>query len=181
MKREQGFTLIELLTALSLFMVVMTIAMGSVVSIFDANRKTQSESAVMNNLNLAVESLSREMRFGKNYHCGSGDYTAPQNCPSGDTSVSFLSSNGVQMVYRLNGTALERSVDGGSTFAAVTAPEIVLENVKFYVLGAGAPPSNTLQPKVVMTIKGYSGTKQNTKTDFSLETLVSQRRLDNGQ
>lgn len=179
--KERGFTLIELMTALTLFMVVMTIAMGSVLGIFNANKKTQSESTVMNNLNLAVESMAREMRFGTNYHCGGGTYTDPQNCAAGDTSISFLSSDGEQMVYRLSGTSIERSIDGGQTFAAVTAPEISITNLKFYVLGAGAPPVNTLQPKTVIVIKGYSGNETTTRTEFSLQTLVSERRIDNGQ
>lgn len=174
---QKGFTLVELMTSLAVFMVIMTIAMGSVLGIFTANRKARTESYVMNNLNLAVESMAREIRFGQRYHCGTGIYTAPQNCPSGDSVISFLSSDGQQMVYRLTGTSIERSVDGGSTFVGVTAPEIVIENMRFYVLGAVEYP-DPLQPKVVITIKGYSGARESERTDFSLQTVVSQRLLD---
>src|SRR3989338_687085 len=99
---KKGFTLIELMTALSIFIIVMTISMGSIIGIFDANRKSRSLKTVLNNLNLAVESMSREMRFGKNYHCGSGTVTDPQDCPAGDTLISFLSSNNIQTTYRFN-------------------------------------------------------------------------------
>jgi len=178
---REGFTLVEIMVALSLFLVVMTVAMGAVLSIFDANRHTQAESIVMNNLNLALEGLSRELRFGTAYHCADAgsllSLTTPQNCPSGNTLISFLSSDGQQMVYRFSGTALERSSDGGSSFVAVTAPEIVLENVKFYVFGTGVGSPDT-QPKVVMVVKGYSGEKANVRTEFSLETLVSERKLE---
>ncbi len=178
---SRGFTLVELLVALSLFMVVMTIAMGSVLSIFDDNRKTQSESAVMNNLNLAVESMAREIRFGTNYHCDSiGVLTEPLNCGSGDSYMAFLSSDGEEIVYKQLGSAIMKSTDGGATFIAITAPEVSVEALTFYVLGAQPPPDGG-QPRVVLTIKGHSGEKADTRTAFSLQTLVSQRHIDNGQ
>src|SRR3989338_9971712 len=88
----RGFTLIELMIAVSIFIIVMTISMGSIISVFDANRKSRSLKTVLNNLNLTVESMMKEMRFGSNYHCGPGAVTIPQDCPSGDTLMSFLSS-----------------------------------------------------------------------------------------
>jgi prepilin-type N-terminal cleavage/methylation domain-containing protein len=170
----RGFTLIELMTAISIFIVVMTISMGSIINVFDANRKARSLKTVLNNLNLAVESMSREMRFGKNYHCGSGTITVPRNCPSGGTLVSFLSSENTQITYRLNGQTIEKRVGSGS-YIAVTAPEIVIDRLTFYTLGAGT--SNTLQPKTIIIIKGHAGIAKS-RSDFTLQTLVSQRFPD---
>src|SRR3989344_1449051 len=152
---KKGFTLIELMTAISIFIVVMTISMSSIIGVFDANRKSRSLKTVLNNLNLAVESMSREMRFGKNYHCGSsGTITDPKNCVEGNTFLSFLSSDGMQITYRLTGTIIEKQIDSGG-YIAVTAPEIAIDNLTFYTLGAGT--SNTLQPKVIIKIKSHSG------------------------
>ena len=173
-KKQKGFTLIELMVAVSIFIVVMTISMGSIISVFDANRKSRSLKTVLNNLNLAVESMSKEMRFGKNYHCGSGTVTIPQNCPSGDTLMSFLSSDNVQITYRLNSEAIEKQVGSGD-YIAVTAPEIIIDDLTFYTLGAGA--SNTLQPKVIVRIKSHAGTNRG-RSDLNLQTLISQRALD---
>ena len=173
---RKGFTLIELMVAMSIFIVVMTISMGSILGVFDANRKSRSLKIVLNNLNLAVESMSKEMRFGKNYHCGSGTVTVPQNCPGGDTLMSFLSSDNLQIVYKLNGTTIEKSINGGSTYIAVTAPEITIDDLTFYTLGALT--SDTLQPKVIIKIKSHAGTTDIGRSDFTLQTLVSQRVLD---
>lgn len=180
-KHTKGFTLIEILVSLSLFLVVMTISMGSVLSVFDANRKSESLKIVMDNLNFTLESMSREIRFGKNYHCGGGTLTTPLNCPNGGgTQVSFLASDGAtQIVYRLTGTKIEKSIDGGANFVAVTAPEVTVQSLTFYVVGADAVPVNYLQPKVLIEIKGQAGLKSNTQTTFNLQTLVSQRVLDN--
>jgi len=172
---KKGFTLIELMTSLSLFIIVMTISMTSIFGVFNANRKSRTLKTVMSNLNLAVESMSREMRFGENYHCGSdGDILTPQNCPAGDTSMSFLSSEGTQITYRLSNQSLEKKIDSGD-YIQVTAPEIVIDDLVFYTLGAGL--DNLLQPKVIIKIKSHAGTG-NARTDFTLQTLVSQRALD---
>lgn len=177
---KKGFTLIELMVAVSIFIIVMTISMGAIIGVFDANRKSRSLKTVLNNLNLAVESMSKEIRFGKNYHCGaSGDLTTPQNCQnaSGDhTLMSFLSSDNLQIIYRLNGNIIEKSIDGGGTYIAITAPEIVIDDLTFYTIGAGI--SDTLQPKVIIKIKSHAGATDKGRSDFTLQTLVSQRVLD---
>ena len=175
-KMKKGFTLIELMTALSIFIIVMTISMSSILGVFDANRKSRSLKTVLNNLNLAVESMSKEIRFGKNYHCGStGVITDPWDCSSGDTYVSFLSSNGVQMTYKLNAGTIEKQITTSGPFIAVTAPEIIIDDLKFYVLGTGT--GNTLQPKVHIMLKSHAGTAKG-RSDFILQTLISQRIFD---
>jgi prepilin-type N-terminal cleavage/methylation domain-containing protein len=175
MNREiKGFTLIELMTAVSIFTIIMFISLGSITGVFDANRKSRSLKAVMNNLNLAMEVMSKEMRFGSNYHCGEGVMYEPANCPSGGTIMSFLSSEGEQITYRLAGTTLEKQVDGGD-FVAVTAPELTLDSLTFYTLGAGT--DNTIQPKVIIKAQGHAGNEKG-RSDFTLQTLVSQRMVD---
>jgi len=172
---KRGFTLVELIVAISIFIIVMTISMGSIIGVFDANRKSRALKTVLNNLNQAVESMSKEMRFGKNYHCGSGTITIPQNCPSGDILMSFLSSDDIQITYRLNNQSIEKQV-GGGVYIAVTAPEIIIDNLTFYTLGADA--GDLFHPKVIIRIKSHAGTNKGL-TNFVLETLVSQRTLDN--
>jgi prepilin-type N-terminal cleavage/methylation domain-containing protein len=172
--KNKGFTLIEVMTAVSIFAIVMTISLGSIVGIFDANRKTRTLKAIMGNLNLAIESMSKEMRYGQNYHCGSGTITTPQNCAGGGTLISFLSSEGSQITYTLSGTTIEKEVDGGG-FIPITAPEVIIDSLTFYTLGAGT--GNTLQPKTTIRIKGHAGSDKS-RSDFILQTLVSQRLPD---
>ena len=174
---QQGFTLIEIMTSLSVFLVIMTISMGSILGVFDSNRKSQALRTVMNNLNLSVESMAREMRYGRNYHCGSATpITSPLNCVNGDNFISFLSSDGSQVVYRLTGTAIEKSTNGGASYMAITAPEIVIDDLDFYVLGAGSQAPK-LQPKTIVRIKGHSGAGKSL-SNFVLQTMVSQRQQD---
>lgn len=181
MKTNQGFTLIEIMTAVTIFAVVMTISMGSILGVFDTNRKSEALKAVMDNLNLAVESMSREIRFGSNYSCNPAfpipDPPTSSNCSFGEDSIAFKGNDGRVIVYRLNGTGIEKSTDGGSNFLPVTATEISISDLTFYVLGALS--GDQLQPKVLIKIKGTAGVKDIDQTDFTVQTLVSQRRLDN--
>lgn len=176
MSTQKGFTLIEIMTAVSIFAVVMTISMGSILGVFETNRKSEALKAVMDNLNLTVESISREMRFGHSYHCGSiPPLTSPQNCSGGGDSIAFEASNGDLIVYRLTGDAIEKSVNSGA-FLPVTASEISISSLSFFVLGA--TPGDSLQPKVLIKVAGTAGVAEEEKTDFTVQTLVSQRPLD---
>lgn len=176
---NRGFTLIEIMTAVSIFAVVMTISMGSILGVFDTNRKSEALKAVMDNLNLSVESMSREMRFGSRYSCEPSfpapNPPTPQNCSFGGDSIAFRANNGDTIVYALVAGTIEKSINGGN-FSPVTAEEINISDLTFYVLGALS--GDSLQPKVLVKIKGTAGVKEVDQTDFTVQTLISQRALD---
>ncbi len=175
MRNNKGFTLIEIMTAMSIFAVVMTISMSSIVGIFDANRRSKAIKDVMSNLNLSMESISKELRYGKNYHCSSsGNITTPADCAEGDSFISFLSSEGEQVVYYLDSSSVWKQV-ASENVLPVTAPEIVVDDLKFYVLGSTV--GDEYQPKVIIKINAHSGNGSN-RSDFVLETMVSQRARD---
>ena len=179
-----GFSLIEILVSVAVFSMVMLIAVGSLLTLVEANRKAQALKSVMNNLNFSLENMSRAIRLGTDYHCGLGLVEEPHSCIDGDTQLAFESEVGDpgtpddQVIYRIsiNGTQLEQSIDGGATFIGITAPEVVIEDFKFYVIGAER--SDRLQPRVIMTIRGYAGVSLRAKSNFNLQTMVSQRILD---
>ncbi len=81
---RQGFTLIEMLVSVAIFTIVMVIALGALLSLSEADRKAQTINAAVNNLSFAIDSMSRLMRTGINYHCGSDTstraLTESQNC-----------------------------------------------------------------------------------------------------
>lgn len=151
-------------------------SMGSILGIFEANRKSRSMKTVMSNLNLALESMSKEMRYGHTYHCGAaGTLSAPLSCPGGDNFIAFIMSDANSMYYRLNNGAIERYLGGSGGFVPITAPEVTIETLTFYVTGTGT--GNTLQPKVNILVRGRAGAGGE-QSSFTLQTLVSQRKLD---
>lgn len=179
-----GFTLVEILVSVMIFSVVMLIAVGALLSMLDANRKAQALKASINNLSFALENMSRQMRAGSSYHCGTGALTAPLDCRNGGSQFAFekyggnpLSAND-QVVYRLAGSRIERSTDGGATYLPITSPEVVVEELMFYTVGAPSTDSPKEQPKVIITLRGYAGENNRTRTQVRLQTMVTQRTLD---
>lgn len=171
---NRGFTLIEMLTAVSIFAVIMVISMGSILGIFEANRKARALRAVVSNLNLAIESMSKEMRFGKSYHCGNGSIYNPQNCASGGSSLAFQASDGTWVQYSFNNNSIYQSVDNGNSIP-LTAPEVVVDDLSFYTLGTAV--GDAYHPKIIMKVKVHAGTGKS-RSDFVVQTMVSQRDTD---
>lgn len=169
-KQSRGFTLVEMLIAVSLFIVVSTISIGSIITIFDSNKRAQSSKTVVDNFNLAFENMIRTIRFGKDYQCGGG----VGDCSSGDTSIT-VDFKGDNITYRLNGNSIQKKENNGD-YEDITSPETVIEHLKFYVFGTNKNDSN--QPYVVVVIKGYSGNKSTNQSIFSIQTMISQRALD---
>lgn len=177
LRGKSGFTLVELMVSVSIFSLVMVICMGSIITVLDANRKSQNMRAVMDNLNSSLEGMTRTIRFGTNYHCGStGTLTQPLDCVNGNSSLTTLSSGGVSTTYSLSGGRIIRS-EGGNNYY-VTSPDIVVQSLTFYVLGSAPYPGNLSQPRVIVSVSGYSGTDLDTRSSFSLQTTMSQRKID---
>ena len=184
---ERGFSLIEIMVAVSLFAVVMTISVGSLLSLIEANRKAQALNSVINNLNFALENMSRNIRVGNTYHCSTStsvpaNLDTTQDCSNGGVLFAFEGNSGDtaspadQIVYRFINSRIEKSIDGGTTFVAITASEVTIDEMKFYTVGTTR--GDTSQPRVVMTIQGTAGISSRAQTSFNLQTTVSQRVLD---
>jgi len=176
-KSTKGFTLIEMLVATALFAIIMVMAVGSLLSIIDANHQAQAKKTVVNNLHFALENMTRTIRTGNFYHCDIevGDVTEPRDCASTPaTSFAFLDSNGKRVEYRQNGAVIERLVSGDADFIGITAPEVTVNQLRFFVSGA----EGAGQPRVLIVLDGMMQGRARVPSAFNIETLVSQRLLD---
>jgi hypothetical protein len=122
--------------------------------------------------------MSRAIRTGSVYHCGSGTLTTMQPCSTGATQFAFLSAAGQTTVYALNTTScangigcIVRSTDAGATYLPITSPDIIITSLQFYVRGVAG---NT-QPQVSILLSGYITLKGTQQTPFNVETSVTQR------
>lgn len=158
-----------MIVAIFVFSVVMVIATGALVSIVAANRKAQSVKSVMNNVAFSVDSMTRALRVGTDYDCG-----VPSCASVGSESLSFIDVDGREIEYRFNEATgqIERAIDGAG-FLALTAPEVIVERLAFYVDGVATDG----QPRVLIVVGGRAGTGRS-ETTFDIQTLVSQRSLD---
>lgn len=177
--KTKGFTLIELMVSVAIFTIVMTIALGALLSITAAERKAETIKAVINNLHFALDSMSRSIRTGTNYNCDSSG----GDCASGGTRLSFLDAQGRTVTYcRGNGSAcnaLGTSLlqSTGSGFVEITSSEVKINNFAFYV--KGAPLGDNLQPRVTITLSGVVMLNTSTQQSaFDIQTTITQRLYD---
>jgi len=179
---EKGFTLVELMVALGLFGIIVTISIGSVIGLFDANRKSQSLASVVNNLNFSIENMTRIIRFAGAYHCSlSVPLSSPNDCSSGDVAVAVTNGSGTT-IFRFNsGTGkIETSTTGGNSYTPITSDEVTIQSAKFYVFnttpGSGGDVN---QPYILVIIRGFAGgSKPSSQSSFDVQTIISQRELD---
>ncbi len=180
---QSGFTLIEMIVSVALFGIVMLVSVTALVALVDANRKAQALQSVINNLNIAIDGMSRAVREGSNYRCGSA---SGGDCTSGGTVLYFEQHDGStsnpndDWVYQFRNGRIYKSTDGTtnpSSQVAITAGEVTIEDVTFFVFGSSR--SDAVQPKVMMVLKGSAGTtKANVKTTFHVQSTAVQRILD---
>lgn len=206
-QNKKGFLMVELIVALFVFSLAISISIGSILTALSANRKAQSLKSVMNNLNLALDSLTKNLAVGQKYHCGPDDfsypYTEPVDCFSNPSNPNWQEGYGTEITFEFPEDLDEscpptcdpdivtyRYVDADPGYISrsvnfsgetrVTSPEVDITDAKFYVSGTPVfgNESPERQPKVYITIKGVASAGPNTTTLFNLQTLVTQRIPD---
>lgn len=127
--------------------------------------------------------------MGSTFHCGcevsAASYATPKDCSftdnlgnGGQACFAFEGQKGDsatpadQIVYQLSANHIQRSVDGGTTFLDLTAPELSVTDLRFFVYGSTV---NQDQPVVTMLLRGVAGITAKDKTNFNIETTISGR------
>ena len=190
-KRKSGFTLVELMVATSIFVVIMLVSMSALMIIMNSAKGARALRVSMDNVNFAMESMTRSIRMGTYYDCVSTGGTMPSDsdtttyadCPNGGTLIAFVpqkpsSSNRV-------GYKLAARNDAGGTHSLqrcdangcvdIVSNDVDLTHLNFIVKGS-APLSlpDTTQASVYITMKGTVMVK-GVPTSFAIQTLASQR------
>lgn len=196
-KQTRGFTLIEMIVAVALFSVVMIIAITALLGVVNADRKAQSLESLVDNLNFALDQVSRTVRTGYAYHCvdgGSnpqfdmGNPKVPSNCATnGATYMAFEPSTGNpanndQVVYwydpacsgypGYSGGCIKRSIDAGVTFIPLTSPAISIDNMRFFVIGACSETASTCNPDTTQPRVSVTLTAHVTPTAGAIPTVL---------
>jgi len=178
---QAGFTLIEMLVSVALFSIVVVIAMGAILTVLDSNRKAQTVNSVMNNLNFAMESITRHVKTGVDpviigsganakltvdgIVLSGGDFTRQK------VSFKFIETDGLGSVGRCIGT----SCSNDASFVAITAPEVDVDN--FLIKQSGYEDAGD-QPRTFIFIEGKVVFNNSIQSTFRTQTTISQRRLD---
>lgn len=193
-KHTRGFTLIELMVATSIFIVIMLLAMSAVINSADAAKQSQALRQAMDNVNFAMDSMSRSLRIGTNYQCVTSGQSAVilnidrNNAPFKD--CGFGTPGGVAVAFMPASSALipvggvmyqvYQSASGISTLERctvtgcidMTAANVDVQTLKFFV--TGSDPADAIQPSIYILMKGVVIVK-GIPTSFSIQTMAAQR------
>lgn len=77
-----------MLVSISLFAMVVTMSVGVLLVLIDANGRAQSMQLVMTNLSFALDSMTREIRTGTNWYCGSSVGEPPIPTDASDSAAA---------------------------------------------------------------------------------------------
>jgi type II secretory pathway pseudopilin PulG len=196
-KKSKGFTLVEIMVATSVFMVIMLVAMGALISSSDTAKKSQALRSAMDNLNFAMESMTRSLRMGTGYTCVTfgSSVSVPMDpglpyvdCPlSGagggavvftpaDNPVGSHPSGSRDTAYRLISSGgkgvLQRCNPACSD---MMSSDVDVQQLTFYVNGSSV--TDAIQPSVYILIKGVVNIK-GVPNVFALQTMTSQRSAE---
>lgn len=164
---QRGFSLMEMIVAIGIFSLVALVAVAASIKIFGIYGKTQTLNSAIDNLNFALESMSRDIRFGTFVDAGNDFIVVEFEEPDGSTSEIEYSKVGDKIV-RLSSTGDDSDL---------TSDQMEIQDFRVSVAGIG---DDNLQPKATILIRGRF-TRGSVDSGFSIQTTVTQRNEDDAE
>src|SRR3989344_2229912 len=100
-EKVRGYSLIETMIAVTIFALIVVVAIDTLLVAQRTAIKIGLERAAMENVALAIESMTKEIRQGYSFRCanGPGNYDSEQNCFQGENlefgnQLSFRGQDG---------------------------------------------------------------------------------------
>jgi prepilin-type N-terminal cleavage/methylation domain-containing protein len=187
-KKNKGFTLIEMLVAVALFSIVLVVAMGAILTVIDANRKAQTLSSVMTNLNFAIESMTRSIKTGVDPELSGSGINQILSVDANDLSSNNFTREKIQFKLSNDSAICGGTFSciarkkGNDPFLPITAPEVDIKNLEFSLVGESEPPNQSTgeinQPITHIAVQGVVKISNDIESSFKIQTSVSQRRLN---
>lgn len=206
---QEGFTLIELLVATSIFAIAAVGAISILLGSQAAYKRLSNNRTAIDNINLVLDSMSREIKFGSNYGCinTSGNFSLSSNYLSFPSNTVFgdsINNNCNALVFTPQGASSTKVVyyldtdkatlnesdynlSGGAfmrqTDFPITSPDLNINAFWFKVIGTRN--NDYLQPSVEIYVSSLVTLTKNAQnsvvatTTFAGQVMVSQRILDN--
>ncbi len=168
MRNKNGFTLIELVVAAFIFSILVMVAGGSFVSALSLQRRALNIKRVEENGRFILELMSRELRVAN--PITSSDSVCVTSVVD---NISFQHPVNGMIQYSLNGTQIQRQVNGVDTI--ISNPDVEVVNLNFCI--SGNVIGDDLQPRVTIVLSIRAGESGPQSTRIDLQTTVSQRSL----
>ncbi len=175
-KRHAGFTLMEVMVSVSIFTIVVIVGIGSLLTINETYRKSQTDRKAVDSLTYNLEAMSRRIRTAQTW---GGVIGTPTN------SFSFKDQDGVDVSYQYDlvtpdHIAVTETVQGGTPETYDITPDGV--HIDSSVPGGGMwftqyQAGPTGQKYLQINIGGRVENGKQT-SQFMFQTSVSKRTFE---
>lgn len=176
-KQHSGFTLMEVMVSVSIFTIIVTIGIGSLLTVNKTLQKTRSERQAIDSFSYAVDTMTRRLRTGTNYVSTSDSITFnEQDDDVGDNgqgkSITFALKQ--RDITSDTQTGFIEMTEEDQDPISITPPEIDIKNFTVDLYNESGK-----QPMVKLSLQAEM-TNQKQDSIISLQTAVSQRPFENG-
>lgn len=198
---RKGFTLVELLVSVAVFVLVVTLSTGALFSAQTLNVRLQQTQIVLDSVNLGIETMLRDIRYGSNFYCTnvaqniSGRQSCSYAAGIGGTVLIFTppvalvgSTNSTldRVAYFVsNGIFYKNEYPSGGNARVniqITPIDVTVNPVTFWVSGSESTSSSDYnQPAITISFSGVTIPAKNTTipVSFNVQTTISPRAVDN--
>lgn len=171
---EKGFTLMEVMVSVSIFAIIITVGIGSLLTIFGTLQKTRTDQQTMDSLSFVLDTMTRRIRTGYDYTGDASTITfKDQDYGTTNTSVTYtvranpLDNDALQLV-------MADSTTGGVPID-ITPDNLIIKGFNIEI--TGTDPADGIQPMVQIHLAGIlKNGKQ--ESPMTIQATVSQRILD---
>lgn len=126
---SKGFTLMEVMVSVSIFAIIITIGIGSLLTINNTLQKTRADRQAMDSLSYVLDTMTRQIRTGHEYNGNGSEFSFIRQ--KGEDSSG---GDGEIVTFSLDGDANNQRIymeiaDGGAI--DITPPNMKIEELDF--------------------------------------------------
>lgn len=171
-KNHNGFTLMEVMVSVSIFAIIITIGIGSLLTIYSTLQKTRADQQTMDSLSYVLDTMTRRVRTGSQYQSDGQSITFIDQIENGVGGNSITYS----MQTDQNGTKRLYVTEADGQQYDITPENMVIDTFNVNLTG-GVAGIGGGQPMVEFQIQGtIKNGKQ--ETPLAIQTVVSQRPFE---
>jgi len=178
-KGNKGFTLLETTIAMGIFAVVISITIGAFILSIQTQRVVLAEKAVAENINFALEFMSRQIRVARRDGAG-GCISLDDTLEVSGSQISFI--NGADDCVRFflsSNTIVYENITTSSGIIPLTDGSVVnVVGLSFFIQGQTSGDSEQPRATIVLRTSGAGQSLEAQGVTFNIQTTVSTRALD---
>lgn len=176
---RNGFSLIELIVSVGIFALVATFAIGSLLTLTNAQRKAAALQSAFDNVRFAIEAVAKDIRTGTNYQCMNAGFTAQDTTSFPCQNFQYRNSQDTVVQVRLGvpKNVIERKIGSGG-WGAITDDSVPIDQLDFFLADETSEATTRRQSFLTIVVRGTAGrSRANSESKIFLQTSVTPRKL----